>query len=69
MLVSVTVSHVGPSLCCCEVGVGGRGRTGTDGRRGGGDEEQGFIAYACQVRVTVGDSGLCCCVCVTSFEC
>ena len=23
---------------------------------------------ACQVRVTVGDSGLCCCVCVTSFE-
>ena len=22
---------------------------------------------ACQVRVTVGDSGLCCCVCVTSF--
>ena len=23
---------------------------------------------ACQLRVTVGDSGLCCCVCVTSFE-
>ena len=23
---------------------------------------------ACQVRVTVGDSGLCCCVCVTSCE-
>ena len=23
---------------------------------------------ACQVRVTVGDSGLCCCVYVTSFE-
>ena len=23
---------------------------------------------ACQVRVTVGDSGLCCCTCVTSFE-
>ena len=23
---------------------------------------------ACQARVTVGDSGLCCCVCVTSFE-
>ena len=22
----------------------------------------------CWVRVTVGDSGLCCCVCVTSFE-
>ena len=22
----------------------------------------------CQVRVIVGDSGLCCCVCVTSFE-
>ena len=25
--------------------------------------------HACQVRVTVGDSGLCCCVCVTSFKC
>ena len=24
---------------------------------------------ACQVRVTVGDSGLCYCVCVTAFEC
>ena len=24
--------------------------------------------HACQVRVTVGDSVLCCCVCVTSFE-
>ena len=24
--------------------------------------------YACQVRVTVGDSGLCCCACVTYFE-
>ena len=23
---------------------------------------------ACQVEVTVGDSGLCCCVCVTSFQ-
>ena len=23
---------------------------------------------ACQVRVTGGDSGLCCCACVTSFE-
>ena len=23
---------------------------------------------ACQMRVTVGDSGLCCCVCVASFE-
>ena len=23
---------------------------------------------ACQVRVIVGDSGFCCCVCVTSFE-
>ncbi len=23
---------------------------------------------ACQVRVTEGDAGLCCCVCVTSFE-
>ena len=23
---------------------------------------------ACQVRVSIGDSGLCCCVCVTSFE-
>ena len=29
-----------------------------------------FTLYllACQVRVTIGDSGLCCCVCVTSFE-
>ena len=29
-----------------------------------------LVAYlhACQVRVTVGDSGLCCCTCVTSFE-
>ena len=24
---------------------------------------------ACQVRITVGDSGLCFCVCVTSFGC
>ena len=24
--------------------------------------------HACQVRVTVGDSGLCCCTCVTYFE-
>ena len=24
--------------------------------------------HACQVRVTVGNSGLCCCTCVTSFE-
>lgn len=24
---------------------------------------------ACQVWVTVGNSGLCCCICVTSFEC
>ena len=24
--------------------------------------------HACQMRVTVGDSVLCCCVCVTSFE-
>ena len=24
---------------------------------------------ACQVKVTVGDSGLCCCVWLTSFEC
>ena len=24
--------------------------------------------HACQVRVTVGDSGLCCCDCVTTFE-
>ena len=27
-----------------------------------------LILHACQVRVTGGDSGLCCCVCVTSFE-
>jgi len=26
------------------------------------------ILLACHVSVTVGDSGLCCCVCVTSFE-
>ena len=25
--------------------------------------------FACHVRATVGDSGLCCCVCVTSFKC
>ena len=25
--------------------------------------------HACQVRVTVGDSDLCCCACVTYFEC
>ena len=25
--------------------------------------------FACQVRVTVGGLGLCCCVCVTSFKC
>ena len=24
--------------------------------------------HACQVRVTVGDSGLCCCTCVTYFQ-
>ena len=24
--------------------------------------------HACQVRVTVGDSGLCCCTCVMSIE-
>ena len=23
---------------------------------------------ACQLRVTAGDSGFCCCVCVTSFQ-
>ena len=29
-----------------------------------------YLVYllACQVRVTVGDSGVCRCVCVTSFE-
>ena len=27
-----------------------------------------WYLLACQVRVTVGASGLCCCVCVTSFE-
>ena len=26
------------------------------------------ILHACQVRVTVGDSGLCCCTCVTYLE-
>ena len=25
--------------------------------------------HACQVQVTLGDSGLCCCNCMTSFEC
>ena len=25
--------------------------------------------HACQVRATVGDQGLCCCTCVTYFEC
>ena len=25
--------------------------------------------YACQMRVTVGDSGFCCCTCITYFEC
>ena len=25
--------------------------------------------HACQVRVTLGDSGLCCCTCVTYFRC
>ena len=28
-----------------------------------------FYLHACHVRVTVGDLGLCCCSCVTSFEC
>ena len=27
-----------------------------------------YIFTQCQVRVTVGESGLCCCICVTSFE-
>ena len=27
-----------------------------------------YSIHACQVRVTVGDPGLCCCTCVTSFE-
>ena len=26
-----------------------------------------FFLFKCQVRVTEGDSGLCCCVCVTSL--
>ena len=26
------------------------------------------VSHACQVRVTVGDPGLCCCTCVTYFE-
>ena len=25
--------------------------------------------HACQMRVTLGDSGLCCCTCVTYFKC
>ena len=28
-----------------------------------------WYLHACQVRVTVGNSGLCCCICVTSFKC
>ena len=28
----------------------------------------GLYLLACQLRATVGDSGLCCCVCVTTFE-
>ena len=27
------------------------------------------VLLTCQVTVTVGDSGLCCCICVTSFNC
>ena len=27
-----------------------------------------LVLHACQVRVTVGDSGLCCCTCVRYFE-
>ena len=27
-----------------------------------------LYSHACQVRVTVGNSGLCCCACVTSFQ-
>ena len=27
-----------------------------------------FKYLVCHMRVAVGDSGLCCCVCVTSFE-
>ena len=27
-----------------------------------------FYLHACQVRVTVGDTGICCCACVTYFE-
>ena len=27
-----------------------------------------WYLHACQVRVTVGDSGLCCCTCVAYFE-
>ena len=28
----------------------------------------GVYVHACQVRVTIGDSGLCCCPCVAYFE-
>ena len=28
-----------------------------------------LFLHACQVRVTVGDSGLCCCTCVTYLPC
>ena len=33
------------------------------------DREMYLQWSLCQVRVTVGDSGLCCCTCVKYFEC
>ena len=27
-----------------------------------------YLVHTCQVKVTVGDSGLCSCICVTYFE-
>ena len=49
---------------------------GGGGGGGGWDEEMIYLwwnlcimyLFACQVRVSIGGSGLCCCVCVTSLE-
>ena len=42
------------------------------GRRASFSEDVSLVEFkylACQMRVTVGDSGVCCCVCVTSSGC
>ena len=49
-------------------------RTWIQGKEGGGDNDvplvefMYFYLHACQVRVTAGDSGLCCCTRVTYFD-